>query len=141
MPDKKDREAWWDYICGAPESVWNKPPSKRSTKPKRKGGGGAQGELDPSDPDVVAAGWQIVQPPSQPMLDIQNSTLSGFDSTPAPAESTLTPSGPREPTPTLVLPMDHVRLEILFARVYADRVIAHGDPPHHVLHVLDQSIS
>lgn len=117
MPDKKDREAWWDFICGAPESVWNKPPSKRSIKPKRKSGGGLQGELDPSDPDVAAAGWQIVQSSPQPIPDNDPPALTTSTSDPAPAELTSTPSSPREPTPTLILSMDHVRLHV-FLRIH-----------------------
>ncbi|VDC04130.1 unnamed protein product [Peniophora sp. CBMAI 1063] len=108
MPDKKDRDAWWDFISGAPESVWNKAPSKRSTKPKRKSGGGSHGELDPSDPDVIAAGWQVVEPSPQLPCDVNHrNTIS---STTSPAEAgpgSSSSTNPREPTPALVLTMDH----------------------------------
>lgn len=36
MPDKKERDLWWAFLSGKPESVWNCPPRKSKKKNKAK---------------------------------------------------------------------------------------------------------
>jgi hypothetical protein len=38
MPDKRERDLWWAFIAGRPESDWN-PPKKPKQTPKSKGKG------------------------------------------------------------------------------------------------------
>lgn len=34
MPEKGERDRWWDFLSGKPESVWNIPPLKKKGKAK-----------------------------------------------------------------------------------------------------------
>jgi len=46
IPDRKNRDAWWAFLEGAPESVWN--PSPRPTeKGKKRGGESHEGVFTP----------------------------------------------------------------------------------------------
>jgi hypothetical protein len=89
MPDRKNRDAWWAFLEGAPESAWN---SSRPGKRGKEHGGQLHGSafaLHPQPilpPDYLLA---IHQPPR------------------------VTPQQPRELSPTLLFQLDHVRLSLL----------------------------
>ncbi len=59
MPGKKEREFWWAFLSGKPESEWN-PPKKPKQNKKRKG---MRAFADDSDTEVtygvVQETWQI----------------------------------------------------------------------------------
>ncbi|THH16443.1 hypothetical protein EW146_g4209 [Bondarzewia mesenterica] len=42
MPDKKERDAWWEFLAGSPSSVWDPPHVTKQAKPK---GGGQAGPV------------------------------------------------------------------------------------------------
>ncbi|TFY80047.1 hypothetical protein EWM64_g3968 [Hericium alpestre] len=115
MPDKKDRDAWWAFLEGAPVSVWDPPRAPKKQKGKQRGG---RGERDPA-----ADGWVPVQKnlegwadeeaalphPSEPpsvgpsVVSLPEGGAEDAASTPSPAG----PPRPREPTPTLLRHIDH----------------------------------
>jgi len=111
LPNKKDREAWWHFISGAPEPVWSKAPSKRSTNPNRQRQDRLGQDLDPSDPSVTAAGWQLVETSSFGSKPLPVcGTSNGLANQPDSVKTTprLTSDGrPREPIPALIQRMDH----------------------------------
>ncbi|OBZ76465.1 hypothetical protein A0H81_03747 [Grifola frondosa] len=59
MPDKKDREAWWAFLTGQPESVWNPPKKPKQSRYERwqqkndRQGRGMRGfSSDPDGPSI-----------------------------------------------------------------------------------------
>ncbi|KAI0268286.1 hypothetical protein BC834DRAFT_968491 [Gloeopeniophorella convolvens] len=53
MPDKKSRDAWWAFLQGAPESVWNPPRAAKQSKGRSgQGQEGAQPSPSTSPEDV-----------------------------------------------------------------------------------------
>ncbi|KAJ4478329.1 hypothetical protein J3R30DRAFT_3480519 [Lentinula aciculospora] len=55
MPELKDRSAWWDFLAGKPESVWN-PPKKPKAFKQKKIGRGMRALID----DVTALDYNVV---------------------------------------------------------------------------------
>ncbi|KAI0030538.1 hypothetical protein K488DRAFT_54047 [Vararia minispora EC-137] len=126
-PDKMNRDAWWAFFAGAPESVWNPPAKKSASKQIRQRRGKFGNTLDPSDPAVIGAGWELVAP-------AQPSTYTSSQLTHSPSASVSSPTvvpppentsddivadgssnvfgsfpsyRPREPTPMLLQGIDH----------------------------------
>ncbi|KIK67933.1 hypothetical protein GYMLUDRAFT_154768 [Collybiopsis luxurians FD-317 M1] len=47
MPDIKDRAAWWEFLAGKPESIWNRPKKPKTLKQKKYGRGMRAFDDDP----------------------------------------------------------------------------------------------
>jgi hypothetical protein len=141
MPDKRERDHWWAFIAGRPESDWNPPKVPKQRTPaqtRRRYGQGLRGFSDDLDYDTAGTRtpqetWHINDegevelalridpteslptPSGSPAPPILDSGQSG------PLTSLRTPGGgqeplaykPREPTPTLLNLIDHVRLQRL----------------------------
>ncbi|KAI0308653.1 hypothetical protein OF83DRAFT_1288892, partial [Amylostereum chailletii] len=152
-PDKKDRDAWWAFLSGAPESVWNPPRTAKQGKQRRQqrgfqfGRGGAI-ELDSADRGLAAAGWEMVPPTKSAfssgvreefVSDDNPQTLradAGFSSGQLePAASSDRPWEPREPTPSIMRFIDHrtsVHILMYFTHwfgVHRDALRTTGDVP------------
>lgn len=130
MPDKKERDAWWNFIAGNPESDWNIPKKPKVDRRRR------YGQTAPAEGDSGEEGevrnevWQVsgdgeTQPSNDP-----SETLPTPSGTPAPPDviKSETVDGSlnhaqreidsktipgkqqqREPTPSLIAHLDHVR--------------------------------
>lgn len=144
MPEKKDRDAWWSFLSGAPASVWDPPRQPKAVKKMGRYGSAGPGfgygygqsdyvpyedadavngvsEVKKEDVqmqigvfmDGVVTGGDVPALPSppKPPPQQQNGTRTpecdGTMSKPVSDTPTWTP---REPTPTLLRQIDHVRL-------------------------------
>lgn len=143
MPDKKERDLWWVFLAGRPESEWNPPKKPKQPKPSRwqqrtqkqqtnlqetqedvplpydvsepYGDGAAPDFGAPLPPvfpppggqsnqfgiDVHGTYHQSFPVPSGPPTDAMSAIEESFEIPPT--------YSPREPTPTLLQHMDHVR--------------------------------
>ena len=89
IPDKKNRDAWWAFLDGAPESVWNPP---RSMKHGNEHSGQWHG-----GPFTLYS--KLILPPNDPLATQPPSfTLLNDDAT----------RKPRELSPTQLFQLDHV---------------------------------
>lgn len=72
LPDKKDRECWWAFLQGLPESEWNPPKRPKVDKERRRQHGRSR------DTDASTEGWTPVHPPpSEPPTAGASATLGG----------------------------------------------------------------
>jgi hypothetical protein len=105
MPDKRERDLWWAFIEGRPESDWNPPkqPQVRGNAIKRRRMHGFPD--DPVDgPDEHD--WRSVHDAREVQLADPSDPLE----TPLPLEiPDADQNKPREPTPSLLRWIDHVR--------------------------------
>ncbi|KAI0051278.1 hypothetical protein FA95DRAFT_1485653 [Auriscalpium vulgare] len=88
IPDKKDRDAWWAFLQGAPDSVWNPPrvPKRGKATPTVRQNGSSESGITSSRPDIPeAASVEPVESPAQ----------------------TKHAAKAREPTPTMLQHIDH----------------------------------
>jgi hypothetical protein len=90
IPDKKNRDAWWAFLEGAPESVWNPPRSTKHGNEHREQWHGGTFTLCS----------KLVLPPNDPSATHQlpSVTLLDDDAT----------QKPRELSPTQLFQLDHV---------------------------------
>jgi hypothetical protein len=136
----KERDAWWLFLTGQPESEWNPPkkPKKQNKRDQRYGnyGGGMRGfpleyevhYTSASDPLYASEEGEVERAITVDVIDL----LPTPSTTPAPSETTLqvdddgTPQGsgstatsasvlPPEPTPLLLRNLDHVSARLIFA--------------------------
>jgi hypothetical protein len=63
LPDKRDRDKWWQFLKGAPESVWNPPKRPKVDKERRRQHGRDQPRDDGLGP------WTPVNPPVTAVTD------------------------------------------------------------------------
>jgi hypothetical protein len=120
MPDKRERDLWWAFVEGKPESEWNPPkrlPANRQIHGKQKMRAFPDRELENSE--VVRDVWHI-NDEGEVELALRP---DGRDSLPTPSGSPLPPETSsaadqkhtpewkrREPTPSLMRDIDHVRV-------------------------------
>lgn len=153
MPDKKDRDAWWSFLSGAPSSVWDPPRKPKVNKYNRRnqpwnnglnGYGvsfseysipydeakeaGDDAKAEPKEEGEVGEPVQMrigvvvdgmitggdvavasAKPP--PPIPLQQDVLQKL----AASAGSTTPDGPstwvpREPIPTILQKVDHVRI-------------------------------
>lgn len=181
MPEKKDRDAWWSFLSGAPPSVWDPPRQPKAEKKKGRhssvgsGYGYGQSEYVPYEEVEAVKGVSEVRDEAREVVQMQigvfmDGVVTGGD-VPALPSLTKPPQQngghtpecdgtmsnavndaatwiPREPTPTLLRRIDHVRFTfILFpSKMYnKDGCIsvnlAHFSSPPDVFHTLAQSLS
>jgi hypothetical protein len=96
IPDKKNRDAWWAFLEGAPESVWNPSRPKRG---KQRGGESHGGPFTPY--------LGLILPP--------NETLATQPSPSVTPSEDDTPRKPRELLLIQLLQIDHVCLIPIFS--------------------------
>jgi hypothetical protein len=95
IPDKKNRDAWWAFLEGAPESVWDPSRSMKHGKQRRgEGHGGA----------FTQYLGLIIPPNETPATQWSPSVTPPDDDT---------PRKPRELFPTQLFQIDHVCLFLL----------------------------
>ena len=118
-PDKKDRDAWWAFVSGRPESEWNppkKPKGNKSNRQAREQRYGTGMRAFSEQADLATEGIIVGATRDLNDSEIQGSIPPAPAPAPAPdaAEVKARPDVPfaREPTPTLVQNIDHVRLSI-----------------------------
>jgi hypothetical protein len=90
MPDKKNRDAWWAFLEGAPESVWNPP---RSMKHGNEHSGQRHG-----GPFTLYS--KLILPPNDPSATHQSLSVNLLH-----GDAT---QKPRELSPTQLFQLDHV---------------------------------
>jgi hypothetical protein len=128
MPEKRERDLWWAFIEGKPESVWGtRKTISTSKRQKGKFRKGMRGFSDDSGSDshespIYQETWHINDEGEVELaLRIDPSeSLPTPSGTPKPAAPPKASDGirlddkqqeltPREPTPTLIKHLDHVR--------------------------------
>jgi hypothetical protein len=132
MPDMRERDLWWAFLAGRPESDWN-PPKKlkqnqNSTKRHKFGKGmrGFSDDLDFGPPDAAPPEIWHINDEGEVELALRvdpSETLPTPSGTPAPQEhlaegksaaenfvdkQELPTWKPREPTPSLLRRIDQV---------------------------------
>ncbi|KAF9076860.1 hypothetical protein BDP27DRAFT_1379779 [Rhodocollybia butyracea] len=129
MPDIKDRAAWWDYLAGKPESVWN-PPKKPKALKQKKYGRGMRG----FDDDSSALNYN--PPPADSLQETEpcppdpSSPLSG-DQDNAETESPPV-CKPITPTPSIIGQIDQrmaLHLLMYFAYWINQHLVDERQPP------------
>ena len=127
IPDRKNRDAWWAFLEGAPESVWN--PSRPTEQGRKRGGGNHEGVF------TTYSGQILPTPLMKPPATQQPSSVTPSDDG--------TPQKPRELTPMQLFYIDHVCLSLLDV---AGTLTARLNPAllsssYHVLYALVQLVS
>lgn len=147
MPDKKERDLWWKFLAGLPESDWNPPKKpKKASLSKNRFSGHMRAFCDepgvPHDKNVeqnhsdshetwrinsegdvelaADAPQSIDQPPQ--IGPVFSASTMGTPSVIDPLSNHIGhehPCSPREITPSLLRKIDHVRMEMLSNRVLA----------------------
>jgi len=147
MPDKKERDLWWKFLAGLPESDWNPPkkPKKASSKNRFSGHMRAfcdepevphknveqnhneshetwcinsEGDVELAVDESAGALQSVDQPPQ-----IGPVFSASIMETPSVIDPASNHTGheqhcsPREITPSLLRKIDHVRMEILSYRL------------------------
>ncbi|KAJ3554405.1 hypothetical protein NM688_g3130 [Phlebia brevispora] len=132
MPDRKDRDAWWAFLTGRPESEWNppkKPKAQKYHKAQQCYGRGLRAFADGAEYDTLQYGEIQRAGPSQEDAHMNDEREVEQVITINPAESLPTPSSTPapdsrvepandvekppsistqpEPTPTLMRNIDH----------------------------------
>ncbi|KZT29346.1 hypothetical protein NEOLEDRAFT_1056217 [Neolentinus lepideus HHB14362 ss-1] len=133
MPDKNERDLWWEFIAGRPEAVWNPPKKPKQGKGKGNKGKGMRAFSDDSmdygdardsgvlkaqadDGDVVLMYDEAdisvgpVHPPVSAATSVTLPTPMGTPPRHEEGEISDTPAEaftPREPTPALLNRIDH----------------------------------
>jgi hypothetical protein len=126
MPDKKERDLWWGFLAGKPESDWNPPKLPKQSAAQRRFAGLVQAEApDTSSERKRQESWQTNDEGEvELVLQVDPSeSLPTPTGSPAPSEpgelgsSTITSSThgaivyrPREPLPSLLRHIDEVRV-------------------------------
>ncbi|KAF8897725.1 hypothetical protein BD779DRAFT_397876 [Infundibulicybe gibba] len=119
MPDKKDRDLWWAFLSGKPESEWN--PPKQPKQPKRRSfmrgfaddpyqyeeGKPSDGvDLYANQEENTAGGTQSLPTPSgTPAPSDASDQLASLNARSNPVANSLQP---REPTMSLLQHIDEV---------------------------------
>lgn len=67
IPDRKNRDAWWAFLEGAPESAWN--PSRPAGRGKQRGGENHEGVPTPYPGQIVLSN----EIPSYPTVSFRHS--------------------------------------------------------------------
>lgn len=108
MPDKQERSAWWEFLAGKPESVWNPPKKPKALKQKKYGWGMRAFDDDNAHLNYNASAREEGQVAS-PSSDIRSEH-------PDKAQDDSTPLfEPVLPTPLLLGQMDEVSSLYLFS--------------------------
>lgn len=96
MPDKRERDLWWAFLAGQPESEWN--PPKQPPKSKARG----------------MRGFDADEPPMQETWRVNDDgdIEKAVGSEPLQSTTSFGPLKPREPTIKLLLQIDSVRLHL-----------------------------
>jgi hypothetical protein len=132
MPDKKERDCWWAFLAGRPESDWN-PPKKTKTDANARKRHSYRRDHSPAtypeeDLQSTHETWHINDEGEVELVLSKDpsESLPTPSSTPVPSEppaldhmhnqgtSYIPPMlKQREPTPTLLAYMDHVSQKLL----------------------------
>ena len=108
MPDKGERDLWWAFIEGRPESDWNPPKRpqlrKKATKRRRMRAFSDDSLDGPDERDQ----WNVYDAREVQLLD-PSEPLETPLPLETPSASSPTQKRPREPTPSLLRRVDHVR--------------------------------
>ncbi|TFK55439.1 hypothetical protein OE88DRAFT_619696 [Heliocybe sulcata] len=131
MPDKHERDLWWEFVAGQPEAVWNPPKKPKQAKGKVKKGQGMRGfsedfadyddsrqaggsKAGPDDGNVT-----LMYGEEDVSMEPVHPQASGYGSLPTPSGTPSRPEDgeiadttaevfiPREPTPALLNRIDH----------------------------------
>lgn len=133
MPDMKNRDAWWAFLTGRPESEWNppkKPKRQKSVRPSRyeEYGGGmraftseyevpmhnAELSYGPEDGEVESSATadptrSLPTPFGTPPLESAGAPANGTSNDASSSTTSTASIVQPEPTPLLLRDMDHVR--------------------------------
>lgn len=142
MPDKKERDLWWSFLAGSPESDWNPPKKtkKISTKNRSYGHMSAlcdESQVETNDQQNIHETHETWRINSEGDVELADDNLAGTPSSavqprsngsvlsmlPVQTESRNTsslltrpgpeqPCKPREITPSLLRKIDHVRMTV-----------------------------
>ena len=164
IPDKKERDLWWAFLAGRPESEWNPPKKPKQPKLSRwqqrnlmRGPGVVEegpdyaslpydvGESSYVVPETSTALPNPIPSSTASSLSYPHPTPGGNEVLPAQVPSNPVPGpldahllcSPREPTPALLQQVDHVRCRFHCCSCIANAFteICHASP--HVLRPLD----
>ena len=163
MPDRKEREHWWEFLNGSSESIWNPPkkPKKQNNRNDRYGAGPSRvntysygrDEVDVLDYAVSMDPTESLPTPSgTPAPPDQTGNDQHPKDTPAHAQDNPTAPGSLtvpHPTPTLIRDIDHVRFSPINSTAqpiaHKTRSLLHFSPeievcdtPSNVFRTLDQ---
>lgn len=126
IPDKKERDLWWAFLAGRPESEWNPPKKPKQPKVSR----WQQRNLRQASHEETTLPYDmnetrhdstdVAAPPAPPSVVYPIQVPS--DAPPLKEEPLPSPvfCSPREPTPALLQHIDHVRLDAAAVRVQLD---------------------
>lgn len=117
MPDKRQRDCWWLFISGRPESEWNPPKMPKSEASVRRDRRyGRQYSPEPVEDQTAQETWHINNEGEVElaMQDDAEESLPTPSGTPPPSglidgntTSTSQAQTSREPTPSVVSQLDH----------------------------------
>ncbi len=122
MPDRKERDHWWAFLNGRPESEWNPPkkPKKPNTRNDRYGAGPSRIHSNPYEVDVLDYAVSmdptesLPTPSGTPVPPDRNEGAGPVEDVLVHAQESPTVTGhPKppaapQPTPVLLRDIDHV---------------------------------
>ncbi|CAL1701147.1 unnamed protein product [Somion occarium] len=146
IPDKKERDAWWAFLSGKPESEWNPPKKPKVPKSQKSRGKGMRGFSDDTYDNVSQTAsscshtWTVtdtgeVELAEQSVLSQSPSLLDqAFPPDKRSVLGTVKTSPPakllqREPTPTLLRGIDH-RYSLHLLMYFTHWINLHMEQPH-----------
>ncbi|KAI0722248.1 hypothetical protein C8T65DRAFT_628733 [Cerioporus squamosus] len=135
MPDKKERDLWWAFFAGRPESEWNPPKKPKQPKPTRwqqrnmKKGLAVREEA----PDEAVLPYDVPEVASESSSALYPAAAPSTISTGLPLDGEIPLVYlPREPTPALLQHIDHryaLHLLMYFGH-WIDRRLEEGRLPY-----------
>ena len=147
MPDKMERDCWWEFLAGRPESDWNPPKKPKSDARLRRRYRYSHGrdyspESDPGEDGYSAQETWHINDEGDVELALNNDPGESLPTplgTPAPSESSGEPHGhphppsdmhpkikQREPTPSLITYIDQVSAKLLmYSLIFISSAFSH----------------
>lgn len=159
MPDKKERDLWWGYLAGKPESDWNppkQPKQSQSFQQHRRSGITLAGFADENDASYERRRQESWQTNDEGEVELvlrvdPSESLPTPTGSPTPPEcGELNPSSgtlntpdpitfkPREPLPSVLRYVDQVSCFIIVIILHSLDILANGFASSHVFYTLDQ---
>lgn len=135
IPEKKDRDAWYAFLAGLPESEWNPPKKPKVSKARDRYGRVMRGFSEDQVSTQSDETWRVNEEGEVEMAVTADpsESLPTPSGSPAPQQST----SPREPTPHLLKYIDDVRFRF-DNRACANQLAENLTSFANVFHVLDQ---
>lgn len=119
MPDKSERDLWWAFLSGKPETEWNPPKKPKKQNKRRKGMHGYDYDYDTESTENKQEVWYINEDGDVSLKAAGGRAPSPTPGSPSPSITAEPTVGaidelrPREPTTQLLKQIDEVRMSVI----------------------------